>query len=133
MREKSKTGMLRLVRNPKAVVGVIISMAGIYWAFKDFHFSAFIESIQQVNLIYILLATFLLWVSVWLRGLRWKWLFKENASPSIASLYRAELIGYFGNNILPLRLGESFSLKSHFQRSPLNQTETHKKRVANTK
>ena len=58
MREKSKTGMLRLVRDPKAVVGVIISMAGIYWAFKDFHFLDFIESIQQVNLIYFVLATF---------------------------------------------------------------------------
>ena len=43
MREKSKTGMLRLVRDPKAVVGVIISMAGIYWAFNDFHFLDFVN------------------------------------------------------------------------------------------
>jgi len=106
MREKSKTGMLRLAGNPKAVVGVAISMIGIYWAFKDFQFFDFKESIQQVNLIYLILATLFLWGSVWLRGLRWKWLFKENDSPTIASLYRAALIGYFGNNVLPLRLGE---------------------------
>ena len=81
-------------------------MAGIFWAFKDFKFADFIEVIQQVNLIYLVLATFFLWISVWLRGLRWKWLFKKNVSPTITSLYRAELIGYFGNNILPLRLGE---------------------------
>ena len=36
----------------------------------------------------------------------WKWLFKKADSPSVLSLYRAELIGYFGNNVLPLRLGE---------------------------
>ena len=83
MKEKSKIGMFRLLRDPKTVVGVVISMAGIFWAFKDFNFSDFIESMQQVNLIYIVLATFLLWISVWLRGLRWKWLFKENDSPSI--------------------------------------------------
>jgi len=106
MREESKTGMLRLVKDPKSIAGVIISMAGIYWAFKDFHFLDFIESILQVNIIYLILATFFLWISVWLRGLRWKWLFKENASPTITSLYRGELIGYFGNNVLPLRLGE---------------------------
>jgi len=106
MREKSKTGMLRLVRDPKAIAGVIISMAGIYWAFIDFQFLDFKESMYQVDLFYLVLATFFLWGSVWLRGLRWKWLFKENASPSITSLYRAELIGYFGNNVLPLRLGE---------------------------
>mgnify|MGYP000392073112 CR=1 FL=1 len=98
MREKSKTGILRLAGDPKAVVGVVISMIGIYWAFKDFQFFDFKESILQVNLIYLILATFFLWVSVWLRGLRWKWLFKENASPTITSLYRGELIGYFGNN-----------------------------------
>ena len=106
MRKKSKTGVLQLITDPKTIVGVVISMAGIYWAFKDFNFLDFRKSIKQINLIYIILAAFFLWVSVWLRGLRWKWLFKENVSPSIRSLYRAELIGYFGNNILPLRLGE---------------------------
>ena len=64
MKEKNKTGILRLARDPKAIVGVVISIAGIYWAFKDFYFSDFIESMQQVNLIYIVLATFFLWVSV---------------------------------------------------------------------
>jgi len=98
--------MLRLVRDPKSIVGVLISIAGIYWAFKDFHFFDFKESILQIDLIYLILATLFLWVSVWFRGLRWKWLFKKNNSPTITSLYRAELIGYFGNNVLPLRLGE---------------------------
>ena len=106
MREKSKIGILSLIKAPKAIVGIIISIIGIYWAFKDFQFFDFKESIHQVDLLYLVLATLFLWVSVWLRGLRWKWLFKENDSPTIASLYRAELIGYFGNNVLPLRFGE---------------------------
>jgi len=53
MREKSNTGMLRLIRDPKAVVGVVISIAGTYWAFKDFHFLNFKESILKVDLIYL--------------------------------------------------------------------------------
>ena len=61
MREKSKIRMLQLVRDPKAVVGVIISMAGIYWAFKDFQFFDFKESIYQVDLLYLVLATLFLW------------------------------------------------------------------------
>ncbi|MDP7028525.1 MAG: lysylphosphatidylglycerol synthase transmembrane domain-containing protein, partial [Candidatus Marinimicrobia bacterium] len=56
--------------------------------------------------IYLLAATVMLWISVWFRGIRWKWLFKEENSPTTSSLYKAELIGYFGNNVLPLRLGE---------------------------
>jgi hypothetical protein len=106
MIKKSKTGIVQFVRNSKAIIGIFISIAGIYWVFQDFHFIAFKESIKQVDLVYVALATIFLWGSVWLRGLRWKWLFKDNDSLSITSFYRAELIGYFGNNVLPLRLGE---------------------------
>ena len=106
MSKKHKINMVGLAGNPKVIAGIFISLTGIYWAFKDFHFFDFKRSIQQIDLVYLILATIFLWGSVWVRGLRWKWLFKESASPSVPSLYRAELIGYFGNNVLPLRLGE---------------------------
>lgn len=106
MSKNRKINMAGLVGNPKVIIGIFISLAGIYWAFKDFNFLDFKRSIQQIDLVYLILATIFLWGSVWVRGLRWKWLFKESASPSVSSLYKAELIGYFGNNVLPLRLGE---------------------------
>ena len=101
-----QTRIINSLLDPKALIGIIISAGGIYWAFKDFLFIEFLNSIQNVNYLYLLLATILLWCSVWFRALRWRWLFKIDALPSTASLYRAELIGYFGNNVLPLRLGE---------------------------
>ena len=106
MSEKQRLNFIDLAKSPKAITGIVISLVGIYWAFKDFNFIDFKRSIQQIDLVYFLFATIFLWGSVWLRGLRWKWLFKESSSPSVSSLYRAELIGYFGNNVLPLRLGE---------------------------
>ena len=89
MSEKTKSGMVQLARDPKVIGGVIISMVGIYWAFRDFNFIEFITSIQRINYFYLMLATLFLWGSVWLRGIRWKWLFKDNNSPTITSLYRA--------------------------------------------
>jgi len=106
MSEKQRLNFIDLAKSPKAIIGIIISLAGVYWAFRDFNYIDFKRSIQQIDLVYLILATIFLWGSVWLRGLRWKWLFKESSSPSVSSLYRAELIGYFGNNVLPLRLGE---------------------------
>ena len=106
MNQKKSQGLMSLLTDPKSIAGIVISIGGIYWAFKDFQFSDFKASIQEVEIIYLVIATFLLWGSVWLRALRWKWLFKKADSPSVPSLYRAELIGYFGNNVLPLRLGE---------------------------
>ena len=106
MNQKKNPGLMSLLTDPKSIAGIVISIGGIYWAFKDFQFSDFKASIQEVEIIYLVIATFLLWGSVWLRALRWKWLFKKADYPSVPSLYRAELIGYFGNNVLPLRLGE---------------------------
>ena len=106
MSEKQRPNFIDLAKSPKAIIGIIISLTGVYWAFRDFNYIDFKRSIQQIDLVYLILATIFLWGSVWLRGLRWKWLFKESSSPSVSSLYRAELIGYFGNNVLPLRLGE---------------------------
>ena len=106
MIQSKNKGLINILADPKSIIGILISIGGIYWAFRDFHFAEFIASIQEVKIIYLVGATFLLWCSVWLRALRWRWLFKKENSPSIPSLYRAELIGYFGNNVLPLRLGE---------------------------
>ena len=106
MSEKQRLNFIDLAKSPKAIIGIIISLAGVYWAFRDFNYIDFKRSIQQIDLVYLILATIFLWGSVWVRGLRWKWLFKESAPPTVSSLYRAELIGYFGNNVLPLRLGE---------------------------
>ena len=98
--------IINTVLNPKAISGIIISAVGIYWAFWDFQFGIFFNSIQEVNYLYLLLATLFLWSSVWIRAQRWRLLFKIEGLPTTASLYRAELMGYFGNNVLPLRLGE---------------------------
>ena len=106
MNQKKNPDLMSLLTDPKSIAGIVISIGGIYWAFKDFQISDFKASIQKVEIIYLVIATFLLWGSVWLRALRWKWLFKKADSPSVPSLYRAELVGYFGNNVLPLRLGE---------------------------
>ena len=103
---KKQDRIIKTVLNPKVIAGIFISVGGIYWAFWDFKFHEFANSIHEVNYLYLLFATLFLWVSVWFRALRWRWLFKVDSLPTTASLYRAELMGYFGNNVLPLRLGE---------------------------
>jgi len=103
---KKQNQIINTVLNPNAIAGIVISVGGIYWAFWDFKFHEFANSIQEVNYLYLLFATLFLWVSVWFRALRWRWLFRINTMPTTVSLYRAELMGYFGNNVLPLRLGE---------------------------
>ncbi len=55
---------------------------------------------------YLLLACFLLIINVYLRSFRWKFLFNSNEKLKIKFLFNSQLIGYFLNNILPIRIGD---------------------------
>ena len=101
-----KLSIMKIIINPKTILGLIISIGGIYWAFRDFEFRFFYNTLQVINYNYILLAGLLLWGSVYLRALRWEYFFQVSVKPDVTSLYRSEMIGYFGNYVLPLRLGE---------------------------
>jgi hypothetical protein len=101
-----KPSFLKILLNPKTIIGVFVSIFGVYWAFKDFNFIDFKSSINNIKLLWVIIASCLLVISVWFRAIRWKLLFKSNDPVTTKILFKNEMIGYFGNNVLPLRLGE---------------------------
>jgi len=97
---------IKLLFKPQTLFGIVVSILGVYWAFRDFHFDDFISTIGHIDYKWVVIATVSLLASVGLRALRWQYLFKETDGVETYPLFRYELIGYFGNNVLPLRLGE---------------------------
>ena len=91
---------------PQFWIGVMISLLGIYWSFKDFNLKYSFSLITELEYKWIFFAIVLLLVSLIVRSIRWKFLFKSSDNVKVYSLYMYQLIGYFGNNVLPLRLGE---------------------------
>ena len=87
------------------ILGLIISISCLYFALKDFKFSEFIFMLKNIDLFPVFIATLLLILSVYIRSLRWKVIVYENKI-SVKDLFVAQFIGYFGNNVLPFRLGE---------------------------
>jgi len=87
------------------ILGFIISIACLFYALRDFKFSEFIFMLKNIDLVSIFIATLLLILSVYIRSLRWKIIVHENKI-SVKDLFVAQFIGYFGNNVLPFRLGE---------------------------
>ena len=65
------------LKTPKSIIGFVISILGLYVAFKDYSFNKFFLSLKQINYIYLVLASLFLWISVWFRALRWKYLFNK--------------------------------------------------------
>ena len=89
----------------KSLVGFIISLACLYLVYQSFSWKQFLTEIKNVNYFYLLLSVICLFITIIVRGLRWKKLF-TTANINAFDLSKAELIGFWGNSILPLRLGE---------------------------
>jgi uncharacterized protein (TIRG00374 family) len=76
------------------------------YAFRQFNWTEFIESLQGVNYWYLIGSMALQLAAVWLRALRWKWLLVPIKNVPLWTTFNATIIGYFGNSVLPVRMGE---------------------------
>ncbi len=90
----------------KFSVGLLFSVIGLVYAFRQFNWTEFINLLQGVHYWYLLAAIVLQLTAVWVRALRWKWLLAPIKNISTKLLFDATMIGYFGNTVLPLRMGE---------------------------
>jgi uncharacterized protein (TIRG00374 family) len=90
----------------KFSIGLVFSIVGMVYAFRQFNWIEFIDSLRGVNYWYLLGAMSLQLGAVWLRALRWKWLLVPIKNVPVRITFDATIIGYFGNSVLPVRMGE---------------------------
>lgn len=73
------------------------------------HFNAIYDSILNVKLLFIVLATAACMVSLWIESLRWNVLLRaQDKKISGGYLFVSMMIGYFYNNLLPSNIGGDF-------------------------
>ena len=90
----------------KLTIGIVLSLIGLYYAFRRLDVSQLLIHFQKVNLLYILAVFVLFTYSVQVRAKRWQALLKPLIEIPVSPLFSSTMIGYFGNNVLPFRLGE---------------------------
>ncbi len=91
----------------RALIGIAISVALLWWAFHEEDPAAIWAELRTADpLLYLLSAAAATGV-FWIRAWRWKAIL-EAAAPATAfrSRFAAVSIGFMGNNLLPLRVGE---------------------------
>ena len=84
----------------------ILSLAGLYIAFKGEDLDQLVFHLANVDLIFVTIACALLLFSCIIRAYRWKLLLYPFDKVQLKSVYSATMIGYFGNAIFAFRLGE---------------------------
>jgi uncharacterized protein (TIRG00374 family) len=94
------------------IIGLVLSIGALWVAFRDLNWQEFGEAISQGNLFWILVASVLLLSAIPLRAIRWKIFLQPVTKVPVRLTSEATIIGYFGNNVLPFRLGEL--LRSYF-------------------
>lgn len=95
-----------IIFNYKTLVGILISALGLYLGFRKFDAREFWISLQQTDILIFIGAMLLMVLTVVLRAWRWKYLILPLQDVPYKQLFGTEMVGYFGNNVFPLRLGE---------------------------
>jgi len=96
--------MLSSRRLGKIFLGLAVSMGLLVYCFWNVDLRAVAARLRETLWSFLALSVALNFLSLWVRALRWSYLFPPRTNPT--HLFRALMIGYMGNNVLPLRAGE---------------------------
>jgi len=90
----------------KLGIGILISLSFIYLAFQKVDFGQMWHSFKAANYWYILPAVAIVFLSHFLRALRWRYFLDPIRRLDTKSLFSSLMIGYMANLLMPAHLGE---------------------------
>jgi len=88
------------------VVGLVISAAALYFAFRDVPLGDLVDYLASIKYVWILPALGLVMISFYLRALRWQLILTSTKKITIGRAFHPMMIGFMLNCVLPGRLGE---------------------------
>jgi uncharacterized protein (TIRG00374 family) len=104
-------------------LGLVVGLGSLYFAFKGIDAQQIWISIHKIDLSYIAAGAAFILVEFILRAVRWKLLLEHDAAPKIKQLFSVLMIGYFSNNVIPLRWGEL--VRAHVLGTNYNVNRAH--------
>ncbi len=90
----------------KIIVGLVISAVFLYLAFRKVDFGQMWETFLTANYWYFIPAIGIIFLSHYLRAIRWRYLLDPVKRVDTFSLFSALIIGYMANVFMPAHLGE---------------------------
>jgi uncharacterized protein (TIRG00374 family) len=101
--------MLNMKREQKRWLfwlGLVISAVFLYLAFREIDYRELWETLAKTRWWWLLPGLGVYFIGVLVRTWRWQYLLKPLKKISISTLFPIINIGYMGNNVFPLRMGE---------------------------
>ena len=90
----------------QTLIGIAVSALLLFLAARNVRLGEILPLLRQANFFYLALAGLCALFAVWLRAWRWRFLIPNSERMRTANLFSATMIGFMGNNLLPLRIGD---------------------------
>lgn len=87
-------------------LGLAISAVFLYFAFRRINYTELWRTLKETQWLWLLPGLVVYFLAVLIRSWRWQYLLKPLEKVSLATLFPIVNIGYMGNNVFPLRMGE---------------------------
>jgi uncharacterized protein (TIRG00374 family) len=111
------------LRSTAVVAGLVITVVFAYLAVRHVDLGAAWHAFRNSNAWWFLPSLGMLGVAVFVRAIRWRYLFDPVSRPSVGSVLSAYLVGQFFNNIMPLRAGEAARVIAVSRRSGTSRAQ----------
>lgn len=101
-----------MTNNQKIIVsiGIIISIIFLFFAFQGLQPEAFINSLSDINLMWLVIGAATYFLAVTVIAWRWQFLLRAVKFVPLIPLTQIVAVGYMGNNVYPLRAGEALRI-----------------------
>ncbi|GAB4523570.1 MAG: lysylphosphatidylglycerol synthase transmembrane domain-containing protein [Anaerolineae bacterium] len=101
-----------MTRRQQALVmlGLLISIVFLWFAFRDLRPGDVINELQDVNVVWLLVAAAVYFIAVAIITVRWQFLLRAVKFIPLGRLFPLVCIGYMGNNVYPFRSGEALRI-----------------------
>ncbi len=90
----------------RLILGILISLAGLFLAFRGIQWSAFLQELGSVDLWWYTGGMLGMVLVLLVRAARWRIFLMPMGSFSVINLYKGTIAGFFTNYVLPFRIGE---------------------------
>jgi len=87
-------------------IGIVISIAAFYFAFKNVPLNELLEYLVSINYLWLFPSVFVVFISFALRAFRWMLILEPVSKISFWKAFHPLMIGFMLNCILPGRVGE---------------------------
>ena len=87
-------------------IGILISVAALWYVFHGIPIQEFFGAFKTFKYIWLFPALAVFYFGIWLRGLRWRWLFRPNYDVPLRYTVGGIFICFAFNSIFPARAGE---------------------------